>query len=61
MVNELYRKTIGKQGFLYSAFRYLLRLYNNIIFPLEVKMKQKQTLSKQKKCNPKRVAFIFKI
>lgn len=49
MVNELYRKTIGKQGFLYSAFRYLLRLYNNIIFPLEVKMKQKQTLSKQDK------------
>lgn len=49
MVNELYRKTIGKQGFLYSAFRYLLRLYNNIIFPLEVKMKQKQTLSKEDK------------
>ena len=49
MVNELYRKTIGKKGFFYSAFRYLLRLYNNIIFPLEVKMKQKQTLSKEDK------------
>ena len=49
MVNELYSKTIGKLGFFYSAFRYLLRLYNNIIFPLEVKMKQKQTLSKEDK------------
>ena len=49
MVNELYRKTIGKQGVFYSAFRYLLRLYNNIIFPLEIKMKQKPTLSEEDK------------
>jgi hypothetical protein len=46
MINEFYRKTIGKQGKVYSAVRYLLRLYNNIIFPMEIMMSKKQTLSK---------------
>lgn len=45
MIQKLYANTIGRQGKIYSLIRFLLRNYYNFIFPLQVHMKNKQSLS----------------
>ncbi len=49
MINKLYANTIGKYGRIYSLIRFLLRNYYNFIFPLQVKLKKKQSLSNDDK------------
>lgn len=45
MINKIYSKSIGFQGKFYSAIRFLLRICKNLIFPLEIKLTKKQSLS----------------
>lgn len=49
MINKLYAYTIGKHGEIYSLIRFLLRNYYNFIFPLQVQLKKKQSLSNDDK------------
>lgn len=49
MINKLYANTIGKQGKIYSLIRFLLRNYYNFIFPLQIQLKKKQSLSNDDK------------
>lgn len=49
MIQKLYANTIGKYGKIYSLIRFLLRNYYNFIFPLQVQLKKKQSLSNDDK------------